>query len=352
MLRHLRVSLCLLLLPLVACDPGRGSTLADGGVDPDINVQIIRFSDGRVVTRDDASGDMDPGQLSPDAGSPDVGRPVDNFGLPIDVFQAAPVTIKADDESAVWAGAWETADDALLGRKVFARSDNSFAFSEVLIPVDPSKRYRVSGSFRSVGEGASLLYFGLAPYTDDPRFIWIEEVNRVGTPGTVSSFDDNQITTIEPLSGWSAGMSYQRLIGFYYDGRINRLPDWVWIGYEVETIYDTDPELSCYSQATGNQIWLNEPIPAGQASRIIPGTTKVMNHSSGGTYLYTAAAAVTVPETWTHYEGEITGASFAVGDNTFRPETAYVRFLLLLNHAQGPEKRLHFTDLKIEEVLP
>jgi len=88
--------------------------------------------------------------------------------------------------------------------------------SSEFLPVDPSSRYQLSGSFRSVGTTGSRLYFGLATYDKDYNLIKSYQIRRSGSIGTVSEFFETEILASEPILDWApidAG-AWARHVGF------------------------------------------------------------------------------------------------------------------------------------------
>lgn len=312
---------------------------------------------GRADARRDTGGRGD-ARAGGDGRAADAAAadPLDGFGLPTNKRQAVPLQIIANASGIAALGFAQTAQDDLRLAPVFTATGPRDVLSAVLVAVDPARRYRVAGSFRSVGSELSRLYLGLAPYDAEPRFISVAESERLGEAATIAAFDATSISSAAALVGWgsSGGPAYARQLGFYFDGRTDHLPDAVWSNLLpaaiTEVWYSTDPTIGAFSTAQGQTIALNAALPATITARIAAGTTRVMNQTSGGTYLYTAAAGVAVPTTWTRYEGEITGTAFNGGSSVFRPTTAYVRIALLLNYHQGTTAQLRFTELSLVAV--
>lgn len=313
-----------------------------------------RDSGGHADARRDAGGRGDAraaGDGSADAAAAD---PIDVFGLPTNKRQAVPLQIIADASGIAALGFAQTAQDDLRLAPVFTATGPRDVLSTVLVAVDPARRYRVAGSFRSVGSELSRLYLGLAPYDPEPRFISVQESDRFGEAATIAAFSATSISSAAALNGWgNGGPAYARQLGFYFDGRTEHLPDAVWsnlLSDAPEDWYSTNPAIGAFSTAQGQTIALNAALPATITTRIAAGTTRVMNQTSGGTYLYAAAVGVAVPTTWTRYEGEITGTAFNGGSSVFRLTTAYVRITLLLNYHQGTTAQLRFTELSLVAV--
>lgn len=310
---------------------------------------------GRADARRDTGGRGD-ARAAGDGSAADAAAadPLDGFGLPTNKRQAVPLQIIADASGIAALGFAQTAQDDLRLAPVFTATGPRDVFSAVLVAVDPARRYRVAGSFRSVGSELSRLYLGLAPYNAEPRFISVEQSDRFGEAATITAFNATSIGSAAELVGWgNGGPAYARQLGFYFDGRTDHLPDAVWsnlLPATTEDWYSTNPAVGAFSTAQGQTIALNAALPAAITAHIAAGTTRVMNQTSGGTYLYTAAAGVAVPTTWTRYEGEITGTAFNGGSSVFRPTTAYVRIALLLNYHQGTTAQLRFTELSLVAV--
>ncbi|MBK8480018.1 MAG: hypothetical protein IPL40_02415 [Proteobacteria bacterium] len=323
---------------------------------------LLHFRDGSsAAPRDAAAKARRDSNLSGDATAPrdathaDAAppEPVDSLGRPTNLRDAVPIVLSADARGISLLGFAQTAQDDDLKSAVFTAAGETNLLSSVLVAVDPAKRYRLSGRFRSSGSEPSKLYLGVAPYSAEPRFIRVEQAERVGAAATLTGITATELSTAATLTGWSkGGPAYARQLGFYFDGEIDHLPDAIWGNQPAGLTepYSTDPALGAFSTAENQTVALNAALPATISGRVVNGTTRVMNHSGGGTYLYAAAALVTVPNTWTLYQGELTGAAFNGGPNVFRPTTAYVRLAILLNYRQGDAARLSFTDLSLVEV--
>lgn len=221
------------------------------------------------------------------------------------------------------------------------------------IAVDPTKSYTIKGQFKSTGVADSKLYFGIATYDQDKNEIRDRDVLRASTRGVITSFGDSKIViSTAPTDWYGAGsMAYTRSLGFYFDGDTNKLPDYV---YYIKSD-STDPSLGAYRDVTGNQINLNAPLPPEVSARIIPGVTVVMNHYTGSTYLYSAAANVTVPRGLTTYQsGAITGEGFGNNYLKFRQGTRYVKPLFLLNYGDTEleTQETVFDNVRFDEILP
>ena len=59
-----------------------------------------------------------------------------------------------------------------------------------------------------------------------------------------------------------------------------------------------------YNNFVDNNIILNNEIPKEIINKIIPDTTKLMNHYLSNTYNYSSSSGVLLPEEWKEYKTE------------------------------------------------
>ena len=221
--------------------------------------------------------------------------------------------------------------------------------------IDTTRIYRISGELKSIGQTPSLVYLGLMPLDEDLEFIQPWHVLRQGNPTRIASIGEGlggqiEIQTTEELSGWNAATvpGYHRMIGFYLDGDTTKRPDYIHTGIITAL---TSPQVGAYSSLSGNTIVLNGALPEGFMEELLQSPEAViLNHFSGGTYIYTAAAAVSVGTEWTRFEGLITDEQFNNTNNQFRPDTKWAKISLLANYQQDESAQLQFTNLRLEEV--
>jgi hypothetical protein len=238
--------------------------------------------------------------------------------------------------------------------KVYAISNYMNLMSPQMTSIDVNKKYYLSGKFKSVGTPASVIYFGYAPYDANKSGISAWQILRGGTAGTISSFTNNQIKTAETISGWNGPgtMSLYRNIGIYYSGDTTHLPNYIFyklptginggygpsadglcsmVGDWTPAYYCTSPSYGAYSTASGDTVALNLSLPPSVAGQIIPGQTKIMNHWSGGSYIYAAASGVTLNNQWQTFKVAITGSDFN-SYSKFWPDTRFAKILILANY--------------------
>ena len=128
----------------------------------------------------------------------------------------------------------------------------------------------------------------------------------------------------------------KRIIGIYFDGNINRLPDYL-VNYPA---YDTYAD---------NNIILNKELPKEIYDKIVPFRTRVMNHYLSSNYDYSAANHVKVDRQWTKFEAIYNGYSIGYGDikGKFRLGTKSISPFVLANYGQKDEAILEIKNIEI-----
>jgi hypothetical protein len=235
--------------------------------------------------------------------------------------------------------------------KAWAVSGGASIFSSKLIPVDPSKQYRLTGTFRSTGKTPSRIYFGFLPILDDGNNSTQtpQHAFKKGNDGVIERWDDGSIITQDLLTGWNQSPISRsaRVMGFYYDGKTNRIPDFLMYA----RAYGTD-EYGAYLTTSEKTINLSHPIPDDVQKKLIPGVSIVKNHYAGaGSYLYSVNSYTEIPNDWTTYSAISTGDGWTqTGSRNFRPFTRYVRIMMLLNYSQDDTATIEFDNIILEEV--
>ena len=209
--------------------------------------------------------------------------------------------------------------------------------------VDEDTTLELKGEFRSIGKEKSRIYFGLHCLKEDGKDIIGHDIYRTNESLLVTSYDSTNKKLIlekKPETWNNYNDSYsennRKLIGIYFDGNIKHLPD-----YLINT--------PAYNNFTDNNIILNKEIPNEILNKIIPSTTRVMNHYSSNTYDYSAASYVCVPETWTEYKAEYKGFS-EYGDlpGKFRLGTKKVSPFVLPNYGQNNYAVLEIRNIEVQ----
>ena len=210
-------------------------------------------------------------------------------------------------------------------------------------PIYENTIVELSGEFRSIGISNSILYFGLHCFGENGKDIFSEDVYRTKESLLITSKNtDMKSLTLEkkPQTWYNTTEEYaqknRKLIGIYYDGIINRLPDYL-IRSPAYEIFDS------------NEIVLNKEIPKEIFDKIEPYKTRVMNHYSSCTYDYSAASYVKVDHQWTKFSATYNGFSEGYGDikGKFRPSTKEISPLILANYDQNEDYIMEIKNIEL-----
>ena len=211
-------------------------------------------------------------------------------------------------------------------------------------PIYESTNVELKGKFRSLGEDKdkSIIYFGLHCFDEKGKDILSESVNRTRESLLITSINSDLLgfTLDKKPETWNNSSNPKendkKLIGIYYDGNINKLPDYL-INYPAYDNYES------------NNIKLNTPIPKEIYDKIKPFTTRVMNHYCSSMYDYSAASHVTVENKWTEFKAIYNGFSEGYGDikGKFRPGTKEISPFILANYDQNEKAVLEVKDIEL-----
>lgn len=228
------------------------------------------------------------------------------------------------------------------------------ATSDELIPVDPSLIYRLSawGKSGDVGGGnynpANIQYLGIATYDIDG---FLTNANTsVKVPGstdttlTVALVNGATTMTVADATGWHNGATaFQRHFVWwpYTSSGGYTYPDYTYTRNFSQTYIAGSAGAGSWAAGgiSGNVITLLAPW----SGPTLPIGTKVRDAQSTIAYNYIAAAAVTIPNTWTRYEGYIGGSDYYAG-------TAYVKLLFLFNYHGVADNNVRWSDLWFGEA--
>ena len=204
--------------------------------------------------------------------------------------------------------------------------------SNDLIPVNPNRHYTLSYYAKAEPYVGARYYFGLAPHDRDGNSISSNHYMYI--PGTLTTLAQDlkpgdTIAYFTSLAGWSVdqAQTYQRRFIFWnYRDSTNYL-------YPPET-YSRNVSISDVFDNTGKDLANNRiTLRAPWTGSLIPAGTPVSANNQGAGYMYTVASNLIVPNTWTKYQGTITGytPNGSSASSTFPQGTAYVKALFLNN---------------------
>jgi hypothetical protein len=237
---------------------------------------------------------------------------------------------------------------------------NSERQSSELIPVNGDRRYRLSAWAKSFNYEApgSYIYFGFAPYDIDGNLIAPHYYGRIyGTDTTLAQdlVPGDTHVHLTSAANWlntngDAYWTHSLTFWNYTNAKGYKYPPYT---YSVNNTL----RLSAYNRGawvdgaiSGNDVTLVAPWPADWGT--IPAGTPVSNGTSGGTYKYTAAAGVPVPNTWTYYTGTVGGwdTTGSMSDQKFPYGTAYIKLLFLNGYAARNASTVAYSDLWFSEL--
>ena len=211
-----------------------------------------------------------------------------------------------------------------------------YSIASPYIPVDPAKKYRLSGKFRLVNppaEKAGRLKFGIHTYDKNKRPIQPEHttvINRTATELTAAAEYGQRSVTIANGKTWRIVPNFS-YIAFNAKDDFSDLPNRTTVAITAVKI-----------QPDGKAVLeLKEPLNEFYA----PGT-KVRMHHRLAAFLYGGALNKVLSGEFQDISGEFTGEQRGFSHNAFRQGTAFIQVVVMLE-GNGT---LEFKDIKFEEV--
>ena len=211
-----------------------------------------------------------------------------------------------------------------------------YSIAAPYIPVDPAKKYRLSGKFRLVNppaEKAGKLKFGIQTYDKNKRPIQPEHttvINRTATTLVAAAEYGQSSVTVADGKTW-------RIV-----------PNFSYIAFNVKDDFSDLPNRSTVAitavkmQPDGKAVLeLKEPLREFYA----PGT-KVRMHHRLAAFLYGGALNKVLSGEFQDISGEFTGEQRGFSHNAFRQGTAFIQVVVMLE-GNGT---LEFKEVKFEEV--
>ncbi len=222
------------------------------------------------------------------------------------------------------------------------KSKKGTKFSDEIIAVDANQTYELTGMIKAdQGDGSTLPknYVGVTCYDIDGKSIKPQNVRVMsGTTTTLAqdlnqgdteihlTSSDNWLDTSSISSRYIILWNYKNSKGYNY-------------GIETYSQYQKQTWVENGINRETHVITLTEPWDVWNNNET-DGSFKaghpVSNTSSGATYKYiTNYSNKTTPETWDKFSGIIGGINYTGADptNTFRPGTAGIKLMFLINYA-------------------
>jgi len=209
-------------------------------------------------------------------------------------------------------------------------------FSRQLIKIDPSKKYQISGEFRTAAGPAALVYLGFAP-CDAKSGIQARAVNTVANTQTEIAEDakkGSKTIKVKNAAKWNKTSKYSWMV-FGAKDDFSDLPNL--------NAVSTVPQ-SCKQVGDVWEFTLKTPLTADIAAG-----TKVRQQLDGASYMYTAG--VFKPSSkWTVRKGIAAGiAKYGNPEKKFWPGTVSARIVILVLQAQK-DTVTEIRNVKVEEV--
>jgi hypothetical protein len=243
-------------------------------------------------------------------------------------------------------------EDCHNGEYCFSDASGSMIVSSQFFPVEVDKNYHLEGWFKSEGIDKSRLYYGFIPYDENMRFISHSSVHAVtGTETTLYEdvLSDDIVIKLASCENWRDDI-WHSSIAYEVDdsGNYDDLPNFKLSGYNVSkiTVYPDycEVEFGTRYQNTSYEIQYT-------AGHSFPAGTKVRQHHSGSTYMYTAASSDYVPYSWTKYEGDASGmTNEGASSIKWRKSTKYALVHILTNYNQTYSGNPYDVNLLIDDM--
>jgi hypothetical protein len=236
--------------------------------------------------------------------------------------------------------------DPYSGSYRFYRIRSATVTSKELIPIDLSKKYYLSGWFKSFGTaGQSKIYFGFAPYDINKEPISPQYVKSILNTETVLCTNINaadKTIYIKNASNWetyeSSGYTvYYDHVAFNIRLDFTDLPNKDLSSQNITTKqkFASCPAGTPTCPSTGECWSITFNTNVGKAySEGIP----IREHKSGAGYMYSAASSVNVPPAWTENKTTSPVQGESQSDTTTAKwwhGTKYATILILANHGQS-----------------
>ena len=241
-----------------------------------------------------------------------------------------------------------SADFTSSGKVVANAAEKSFAatgaYAKVVskpIQIDPAKKYRLSGKFRAApGTEPQPLYFGFIPLDGKGKQIESFHVNIMKN-AKVSELaaplaKGDKVVKVKDASTWNAATPWG-FIAFNAKEDSSDLPN-----------SDLLPIVEKKIEKKGDvwEVTLKKP-----AAKDYPAGTKVRQHRSGATYLYTAAGNKPVSADWQEFSGKVIGFS-ENGTPSYRwwKGTKQAKILIIFNYKTKSPGTTEFKDVSLETI--
>lgn len=223
---------------------------------------------------------------------------------------------------------------------VLSANGKTALYSLQTFPVDPAKKYKISGKFRAKpGSELTNFYFGFAP---------LDEKNAPIIPRMICFFPGTQTELFEPAKVGDAVLKVK-------DGsKWNNKTKYSVVAFNAKDDLSDLPNREFFDAIPGkveskDGVW-EIPLSAPLKKAYDKGTM-IRQHTDSGTFIYTGAAYLKNTADWKTFSGEISG--LAKSGNPYSqwwPGTKTARLVLLLNYAGKNTPATEFKDIVVETL--
>lgn len=270
-----------------------------------------------------------------------------------------PILIDMDDEQTIFDQKHIT-EDKEKGVVFTLNNDGSWiSLTPQFIKIHPWKRYKFSMELKKTSDSSP--YLRIVCYDKYQKEIESYDLLRSGYPAIINniSSDGTKIICDRTISkNWKGFDSnfkcqaYQRCLGFYFDGDLDKLRADANIRYK--TWSSTDPRDGAYCDIQGRIIYLSKPLDKDIRDKIIKNETLIENHFGGSTHIYIFYHLMSnnPNDKWFNISNCVQGTDINYGemdnqgtDYKFRKGTKFIK--LLFTSSKGV---VSFKTCKIEQV--
>ncbi|MFA6716224.1 MAG: hypothetical protein WCS27_12660 [Victivallaceae bacterium] len=214
------------------------------------------------------------------------------------------------------------------GQKAYLVKGKKKIFSKEKFRIDPEKYYKASVWVKAVGNQPSYAYLGIAPFTEEWKFISSGTVSGIKSTLTklaASCKASDTVIKVTDGSKWKKGKTF--FVAFNAKEDESDLPNF---NYTPGIITNIERKNGVYNVTLSK--------PAGKA---YPAGTGVREHYHCAMYIYEKVGAV--PVKWIRWQGKPRkGSDMRKGK--------IGELLLLCNYTKGRKQSMMFKELKTEEI--
>lgn len=241
----------------------------------------------------------------------------------------------ADALKKEWAGKVEYQE--MDGKLCGVIDNSSYIVSKNFIPVEPGKKYTLSGTFKSLGTKPSRVYYGFICYCKDKKTVETTHSNVVPDSAATLAAECNKgdkKIVIKANKAWKPNYA----AAFNAKDDFSDLPN-------REIVYKTVKITPQGENGETMEVELSAPL-----TKSYPAGTPVRAHSPAyGTFIYTAICGSLVPAEWKTYTGTASIAEPGkMSYKLLRPGTAFVKIIILPNYGKKGDEKMVFTDLNLK----